>query len=401
MDLADSPAEAAYRRRVRSWLESNARHAPPDRTVVKVQDTGPFRAWQRRLYEAGFVGITWPAEHGGQGLGQAELAVFGSELIRAGVPGPFDMVGTSAVGPTIIALGTQAQQDRYLRKILRAEEFWCQLFSEPSAGSDLAAVRTSAVRRGDGWEITGRKVWTTHGHQADLGMLLARTDPDVPKHQGLTVFVVPMAAPGVIVQPLRQMSGHREFNEITLDHVELAGDAVLGEVGGGWPVALTMVAHERLHLVAGLDQMGFDIPSLVASVAQAAAGSGPVTESAAASIIADLHAVRFGGYRALSSMTRGTLPNAGAGLGKITAIDAVMRACRLMIESLGAEAFDGQWGDLLATMPCWRMGGGTPEILLNTVGERVLGLPAEARTDKNVAFRELALADAEGARAPS
>jgi len=393
MDLADSPAEAAYRRLARGWLDSNARHAPADRVVVLVADTAPFRAWQCRLYEAGFVGITWPAAYGGQGLGQAELAVFASELARAGVPGPFDMVGTSAIGPTIIAHGTEAQRVRYLPKILRAEEFWCQLFSEPSAGSDLAAVRTTAKHRGGGWEITGRKMWTTHGHQADLGLLLARTDPDVPKHEGLTVFIVPMSAHGVIIQPLRLMSGHRDFNEITLDHVELSEDAVLGEVGGGWPVALTMLAQERFHLVAGLDQMGLDIGSLAASVARSAVGGGPVMEHNAAAIIADLHALRFSSYRALSLITRGRQPDAGAALSKITAVDAVTRACRFMIEALGAEALDGQWGELLAQMPGLQVGGGTREMLLSAVGERVLGLPRETRADKDVPFRELELAD--------
>jgi alkylation response protein AidB-like acyl-CoA dehydrogenase len=390
MDLADSPQEATYRKRVHDWLATNRQYAPPDREVTKVLDTAPFRAWQRRLFDAGFVGITWPVEYEGQGLGQTEQVVFDSELVKAGVPGPFDMVGTGGIGPTLIAHGTPPQRDRYLGKILRAQEVWCQLFTEPTAGSDLAAVQTRAQRRGDGWEVTGHKVWTTHGHQADLGFLLARTDPDVPKHQGLTVFAVPMAAEGVGVQPLRQMSGYLEFNEITLDHVRLSDDAVIGGVGAGWQVALTLLAYERFHLVAGLGLMGLDIGAIAASVARTAAASGDShTRHRAAQVIADLHALRFGGYRAVSSVSQGKLPNPALGLGKITAIDAVTRACELMVEGLGVAALDGEWGVLLAQMPGLRAGGGTREILLTTVGEQALGLPREQRGDKHIPFREL------------
>jgi alkylation response protein AidB-like acyl-CoA dehydrogenase len=392
MDLADSPQEAAYRQRVRDWLADNRQYAPPDREVTKVVDTAPFRAWQRRLFDAGFVGITWPVEYEGRGLGPAEQVVLDSELVKAGVPGPFDMVGVGGVGPTLIAHGAPVQRDRYLGNILRATEVWCQLFTEPTGGSDLAAVQTRALRRDDGWEVTGHKVWTTHGHQADLGILLARTDPDVPKHQGLTAFVVPMTAAGVRVQPLRQMSGYRDFNEITLDHVELSGDAVIGGVGAGWQVALTLLGHERFGLVAGLGSMGLDVGAIAASVAgTAGASADPHTRHRAAAVIADLHALRFGGYRAVSSVSQGKLPNPAIGLGKITTIDAVTRACQLMVEGLGPAALDGEWGVLLAQMPGLRAGGGTQEILLTTVGEQALGLPREQRGDKHIPFRELDL----------
>jgi alkylation response protein AidB-like acyl-CoA dehydrogenase len=370
-------------------LAQNGGFAPPERSVTWVQDARPFREWQRRLHAAGLVGITWPKEYGGEGLGPAEAAVFASELARAGVPGPFDMVGVSAVGPTIMAHGSEAHKARYLPEILPGREVWCQLFTEPGSGCDLASVRTRAVRTASGWEVTGTKVWTTHGHQAELGLLLARTDQRVPKHQGLTVFAIPMRDPGVSVRPLRQMAGYRDFNEIGIDHVRVAEDAVLGSVGGGWPVALTMLRQERVHLVSGLDQLGFSLDALADAVASAVVAAAPMQRYQAAYVLADLLAVRYTGHRALSALAHGKAPDPAVGLGKITLVDAVMRACRLLVDLGGPSELTGRWGELLAYMPALSLGGGTPEILRSTVGEQGLGLPREPSRDKAVPFYEL------------
>ena len=228
MDLNDTPELAAYRAKVRRWLEEHKRDAPrargDDDAAVAAR-----RAWQRRLAEGGLAAVTWPAEYGGAGLGPLQQVVVNQEIGRAGVPGIFDIIGVGMLGPTLIAHGSEEQKQRHLGPMLTADEVWCQLFSEPAAGSDLAGVQTRARRQDDGtWRLSGQKVWTTNAQHAAFGLLLARTDPDVPKHKGLTMFVVPMDAEGVTVRPLRQISGEAHFNEVFLDDVPLRAGAEVG-----------------------------------------------------------------------------------------------------------------------------------------------------------------------------
>src|SRR6185312_2995194 len=250
VDLNDTPEQAAYRTEVRAWLEQNASHAPATRGRGDEEAAvAAHRAWQRRLAEGGYVGVTWPAEHGGQGKGPLHQVVINQEIARAGVPGILDAIGVGMLGPTIIAHGTDEQKTRYLGAMLHGDEVWCQLFSEPAAGSDLAAVQTRATRQEDGsWRLSGQKVWTTNAQFASYGLLLARTNPDVPKHKGLTMFVIPMDAEGVTVRGLRQISGEAEFNEVFLDDVHLDADAVCGQVDGGWMTALTTLMFERVTI---------------------------------------------------------------------------------------------------------------------------------------------------------
>ncbi|WP_020520818.1 acyl-CoA dehydrogenase family protein [Catelliglobosispora koreensis] len=386
MDLTDSPQLATFRQRVRSWLQAHQSDAPTEKTGLHIKDIEPFRAWQRQLAEAGLVGVTWPVEFGGQGLGMIEQAVINSELYRLGLPGALDLIGLGNLGPTIIVHGTAGQKERHLKPLLTGDEIWCQFFSEPSAGSDLAGIRTRAVKTDEGWLLNGQKVWTTNAQHAAFGLLLARTDPSLPKHQGLSMFIVDMKAPGVQVRPLRQLTGMAAFNEVFFDNVELPETAIVGEVNDGWAVALTCLMYERFNLLTMLDQIGWQPSVFVQPLRDKIK---PQHVQPLASVLVDLLAVRYSGHRALSKVAHGELPGPEAGLGKITLVDAAIRGAQIIAEVDGPSALDGQWGQVLAEMQGLRSGGGTDEILLNTIGERVLGLPGEPRVDKGMPFSEV------------
>ncbi len=258
MDLNDTPEQAAYRAEARAWLEAHKDEAPPRSGSYEREDyVNARRAWQRRLAEAGLAAVTWPVEVGGRGLGPIEQVIVNQEISRAQVPGILDVIGIGMLGPCLIAHGTEQHKSRYLGPMLHGDEVWCQMFSEPGAGSDLAAVQTRARQNDDGsWTLNGQKVWTTNAQFASFGLLLARTDSDVPKHKGLTMFIVPMDANGVTVRGLRQISGEAEFNEVFFDDVTLDGDAVVGGVGNGWGTALTVLMYERLTIGFGSENFG-------------------------------------------------------------------------------------------------------------------------------------------------
>jgi alkylation response protein AidB-like acyl-CoA dehydrogenase len=391
MDLNDTPELAEYRVHVRAWLEENARHAPQlERLGFQTDQVEAMRDWQRKLADAGFVGITWPKEFGGEGLSTLEAVVFNSELKRAGVPGMLDHIGVGNIGPTIIAHGTSEQQERHLLPLLRADEMWCQLFSEPAAGSDLAGIHTRARREEDGsWRINGQKVWTTGAHWASFGLLLARTDPDVPKHRGLTMFVVPMDADGVTVRPLRQTSGGSHFNEVFFDDVHLEPDATIGDVDDGWAVAMTTLMFERLAVLGAYEQLGWGADRFADVLAGTPAADDPAFRQRLAAVGAEMLSLKFTAYRTLTALQRGMIPGPEAGLSKITTIDASTRGAELVIEALGPDALEGFWGEFMAEIMGLRSGGGTDEIVRTMIGERVLGLPPEPRADKRVPFSEL------------
>jgi alkylation response protein AidB-like acyl-CoA dehydrogenase len=393
VDLNDTPEQAQYRAKVRAWLEEHKHEAP----VVVAQDEderiAARRAWQGVLAEAGLAGVTWPVEFGGQGLGFVEQVILDQEILRAGVPGILDVIGIGMLGPTIIAHGTDEQRNRYLGPMLHGDEVWCQLFSEPAAGSDLAAVQARATLQGDGtWRLTGQKVWTTNAHFASFGILLARTDPDVPKHKGLTIFIVPMDAPGVTVRPLRKLSGEAEFNEVFFDDVALEADAVVGPVGGGWGTALTTLMFERVAIGLGSEAMGFRAERFAAAIASDAhAAADPEVRRRLGEVAIELLAVKFTGYRTLSALQHGQIPGPESGLAKITTVSAAILAGDLIADVLGPDALDdaSEWEHLTSYLPGLKSAGGTEEILRNTVGERVLGLPPEPRLDKGIPFSEL------------
>ncbi len=394
MDLNDTPDQAAFRTRVRTWLEEHRHEAPSASGAA--DDTAYIdarRAWQGRLAEAGLAGVTWPQELGGQGLGPIEQVIVNQEIGRARVPGILDVIGIGMLGPCLIAHGSPEQKGRHLGPMLHGDEVWCQMFSEPAAGSDLAGIQARAEASDDGsWRVNGQKVWTTNAQFASFGLMLARTDPDVPKHKGLTMFIVPMDAPGVTIRGLRQISGEAEFNEVFLDDVELAADSVVGGVGNGWATALTVLMFERLTIGLGSESMGYRPDRFAAVVASdPAAAADTDVRRRLGELSTELLAIRFQSYRTLTALQKGQIPGPESGLAKVTMVNAGVAAGDLVADVLGPEALDedSEWAYMISFLPGLKSAGGTESILRNTVGERVLGLPPEPRLDKGVPFSEL------------
>jgi alkylation response protein AidB-like acyl-CoA dehydrogenase len=397
VDLDDTPEQAAHRTRVRAWLDAHKAEAPiltgPDALQDEDEIVAARRAWQGKLAEAGLAGVTWPKEYGGQGLGPIEQVICNQEIARAKVPGILDAIGVGMLGPTIIAHGSDEQKARHLGPMLHGDEVWCQMFSEPAAGSDLAAVQTRARLQDDGsWRLTGQKVWTTNAQFSAYGLLLARTDIDAHKHKGLTMFLVPMDAPGVTVRGLRQISGEAEFNEVFFDDVALDADAVVGGVGNGWGTALTTLMFERVTIGLGGEGLGFNSNRFAQAIARDEhARRDPEVRRQLGEIAADLLAVRFTGYRTLTALQRGQIPGPEAGLAKVTIVNGAIHAGELIADVEGPDALaqDSEWAYMISFLPGLKSAGGTEEILRNTIGERVLGLPPEPRLDKGIPFSEL------------
>jgi alkylation response protein AidB-like acyl-CoA dehydrogenase len=393
VDLNDTPEQAEYREKVRAWLKAHRDEAPPragsteDPSYVEAR-----RGWQRKLAEAGLAGVSWPREYGGQGLGPIEQVITNQEISQADVPGILDVIGIGMLGPCLIAHGSEDQKARHLGPMLHGDEVWCQLFSEPAAGSDLAGIQARARQNDDGtWTLNGQKVWTTNAQFASYGLLLARTDPDVPKHKGLTMFIVPIQAEGVTVRGLRQISGEAEFNEVFFDDVALDEDAVVGGAGNGWTTALTVLMFERLTIGFGSESFGSPARVAEAIVADPESRSDAEVRQRLGHIITEMTSVRFTGYRALTALQRGQIPGPEAGLAKVTMVNAGIAAMDLAVDVVGPEALDAQspFAYLTSFLPGLKSAGGTEQILRNTIGERVLGLPPEPRLDKGIPFSEL------------
>jgi alkylation response protein AidB-like acyl-CoA dehydrogenase len=362
------------------------------------------QAWQRTLYDGDWAGITWPAAYGGRGGTPMESQIFAQEQAWWDVPVGVFAVGIGMVGPTLIAHGTEAQQARYLDPLLRGDEVWCQLFSEPGAGSDLAGLATRAVRDGDEFVVDGQKVWTSGAHHSALGILLARTNPDVPKHLGITYFLLDMAAPGIEVRPLRQINGASHFNEVFLSGVRVPADAVVGEVDGGWGVALTTLASERALIGGGSG--GTSFPELLALARAVGAGQDPVSRAGVADAFIRYELLRYLGLRVQTALSQGRMPGAESSVLKLaysrhTAATAdlamalagpagmLLGASSPTSSSPAEDALEG-WRQHFLVQWSSRIGGGTDQIQGNVIAERVLGLPREARPDKDVSFRQLA-----------
>src|SRR3954447_4678917 len=407
MDLNDTPEQAQYREQVRAWLEEHKAEAPVLRGEGALKDEDEIvaarREWQRKLAEAGLAGVTWPNEFGGQGLGPIEQVIVNQEISRAGVPGILDVIGVGMLGPTIIAHGTDEQKARYLGPMLHGDEVWCQMFSEPAAGSDLAGIQTRAKQENGGFVLNGQKVWTTNAQFAAYGLLLARTDADVPKHKGLTMFIVPMDAEGVTIAGLRQISGEAEFNEVFFDDVKLPAENVVGGVGNGWTTALTTLMFERLTIGLGSEGMGYRADRFTAAIAgDEHATRDPDVRQRLGELASDLIALRFLRYRTLPAVQKGQVPGPESALAKITTVNAAIAATDLIADVIGPEALDddnSEWAYAISFLPGLKSAGGTEEILRNTTGERVLGLPPEPRLDKGIPFSELRAKEREEAAA--
>lgn len=325
MDLNFSADEERFRQRVQKFLRENL---PPGWGQGVGRPAGMsqidfLKDWQRRLYENGFLGMAWPKEYGGQGASQVEMAIFNEEMARFRAPSPLNILGLSMAGPTIITHGTEEQKKRYLPKILSCEEIWCQGFSEPNAGSDLASLKTRAELKGDEFIINGQKVWTTFGHIADMCMLLVRTDPDAPKHRGLSYLLVEMRTPGITVKPLRQMTGEAEFNEIFFDDVHVPRANLLGPLNEGWRVATTTLMNERgttaLATVMRYRIVFDEIVELARSTQRNGlpATSDPIIRQQLAQFYVDLEMMRFTAYRTFSKILKGGDPGPEGSISKI------------------------------------------------------------------------------------
>jgi alkylation response protein AidB-like acyl-CoA dehydrogenase len=405
VNFEDSPQEAAYRAEVRAWLAATMREIKERYPDLGGPDLGApdleiARAWQARKAQARYARITWPVEWGGGGGTAIQQAIFVQEESRCGAPQGYFGIGLGMCMPTLMKFASTDVQRRFIGPALKGEEIWCQLFSEAGAGSDIAALRTRATRHGDGWRISGRKVWTTGAHYSDYGLLLARTDFDVPKHQGLTMFWVDMRAPGVDIRAIHQMTGRSEFNEVCLADVMIADDQRIGGIGEGWKVALVTLMNER---VEGGKERGpslEDILGLARSIPRAAGtlADDPMFRQRLAVWYVQAEGLRFTQLRSLTAMSRGETPGPEMSIGKLVAASRLQDLTERLIEyqdqfGLISDPRHAPGGgrlqrDLLAA-PSLRIAGGTDEILKNIIAERVLGLPGDVRVDKAVPFKEL------------
>jgi alkylation response protein AidB-like acyl-CoA dehydrogenase len=379
MDFRDGPADAEFRAAAREVLERAVADLPgPEPQTVEAR--APYwRRFQRAIADAGYAGLAWPREYGGRDASLTEQAIFLQEYDRANAPDRLNTLGEGLAGPTIIDFGTDDHKRRFLEPILRGDEIWCQLFSEPNAGSDLAALEARAEREGDGWRITGQKVWTSRAQVSAYGMLLARTGGG-PRHKGITYFLLPMDLEGVTIRPLRHMLGEAEFNEVFLDDVLVPDSLRIGEVDGGWKVAMATLSYERVALATGRVNVQRLINELIALVRDSEHASDPAVRRRLADLYARAQVQRVNGLRALASMERGA-PGPETSIGKLFSAplveDIADFACALsgLDSQLGEEDDLDPWLRLAYQARGTSIAGGTTFIQRNIVAERVLGLP--------------------------
>jgi alkylation response protein AidB-like acyl-CoA dehydrogenase len=374
VDLTFTEPQLAFRDELRAWFAGNPPGEAPEGDAARHAWACD---WQRRLHEGGWAGVHWPVEYGGRGATLTETAIFFEELGRARAPLPANVLGLLLGGPTLMVWGTDEQKDRYLEPILSADEMWCQGFSEPDAGSDLASLKTRAVPDGDDWVVTGQKVWTSGAQYSKWCMLVARTDTEVAKHKGLTYFLMDMEQDEVQVRPLRQITGEAEFNELFIEEARIPGENVVGGVGNGWKVALTTLMNERAGLAFFLQvRLRQRLDDLIAR-----SGHGALDDALAADALADLHVrteiLRLLAWKGLSAIERYGQPGPEGSLTKWLWSDTNQRLSRLAADLLGAEALTAGtgWAYELLRAPGNSIEGGTTEILKNIVAERVMGLP--------------------------
>ena len=383
MDLAYSAEDEAFRARVRAWLREHlaaarAAEAPAGDGLVQA------KAWQRAMYEAGLVGLAWPRAYGGQDASITQQVILNEELARAGAPALVNTIGLTILGPALIVYGTEGQKRRFLPRILTAEEIWCQGFSEPGAGSDLASLRTRAVEDGDDFVVSGQKLWTSLGPVADWCFLLARTDPDAPPQEGISYLLMDMRAPGVRMAPIRQMTGKRHFSELFLDEVRVPKANLVGEKNAGWTIAKATLSFERSGLagVVELERLLAKLRVLAGSVGRA---GDPVVRQRLAQLAIETAALKYTGYRVLTRQLRGAPPGPESAVGKLASSELRQRMTDLAMEIEGpyaaigrgnARALDrGRWQGLYLDARAYTIGGGTSEVMRNIIAEHALGLP--------------------------
>jgi len=397
MDFADTPEEAAYREKAHAWLQANAPPGTPKADRIGGRDLEKARAFQRKKAEAGYAQITWPKEWGGPGGTPIQSVIYGQEEAKFGVNSAYFSIGLGMCVPTVMAFADDATKTRFVGPALRGEEIWCQLFSEPSGGSDLGGVRTRAIRDGDDWVVNGQKIWTSGAHYSDYAILITRTNMDAPKHKGMTMFWIDMKAPGVEVRPIHQMSGGSGFNEVFFTDLRIPDSQRLGPVDDGWKVSLVTLMNERNSVGGTMGVAWPEFMDFVRDVSPASMGDAALREK-----IADWYVQTEGlkhiRSRTVTALSKGQTPGPESSITKVVVAN--------QLQALAAEAVDllDQFGviDDPALAPAagvfqssflavagLRIAGGSDEILRNIIAERVLGLPGDIRLDKDVAFKDI------------
>ncbi len=408
MNFDDSPEEAVFRAEVKAWLDANAELRAPGElpaSIAEREDPAKIKAaqeWQAKKFDAGWACITWPEEYGGRGGTTMQDVIWEQEECKYRLPPEIFTIGIGMAAPTIMHYGTDDQKKRWLPKCARGDEVWCQLFSEPSAGSDLASLRTRAVKENDEWVVNGQKIWTSGGHYSRWGILLARTDLDVPKHAGITYFVVDMKSAGVDVRPIRQITGDANFNEVFFDNLRIPDSHRISDVGNGWRVALTTLNNERASIKENISG-GVSLEDLIGLAGRVSEdGKLAIEHDGIREQIAKYYtkstALKFTTYRNLTSLSRGEPIGASAALGKLVGAKMRQEMCALGMELQGLAGSledhsetlkEGGWQHAYFHAAGIRIAGGTDEILRNVIAERVLDMPPEPRVDKTVAFRDI------------
>jgi acyl-CoA dehydrogenase len=408
MNFDDTPQEAEFRAKARAFLAKHLEALNPDETAPNMlgerEDKEAIawaKRWQATKFDAGWAVLTWPKEYGGQGLGRMENVIFNQEEARFKTPPAIYGIGHGMLGPTLMTHGTKEQKERYVEEMARGQVVWCQLFSEPAAGSDLAGLRSSAQRDGSDWMLNGQKIWSTGAHFCDWGMIVVRTDPSLPKHDGLTYFIVDMKAKGVEVRPIKQINGGSGFNEVFFSDVRVPDSQRVGGIGEGWKVSITTLMNERVSIGAGTS--GSRIRDIFKLARECRRNGKPAIEDGAvrqklADAFITSKGLQYTSYRILSALSRGATPGPEGSISKAVGAPFGQQLSAFALELQGAMGGlldpavapqEALWQESYLGAPGLRIAGGTDEVLRNIIAERVLGLPSEMRMDKGMPFRDV------------
>jgi acyl-CoA dehydrogenase len=398
MDFNDTEAEATFREDVKAWLSANV----PTADELKGLDyMGKAKFWQKRKYDAGWACIRWPKDHGGRDASAIDQVIWNQEESKFDTPDSIFAIGHGMCAPTMMTWATDEQNKRYIPKLASGEEVWCQLFSEPAGGSDLAALRTRGEKDGDDWIINGQKIWTSGAHYSDYGVLVLRTDPTAPKHQGLTYFFIDMKSEGIECKPIKQISGGANFNEVYFTDVRVSDSQRLGAVGQGWQVALTTLMNERASIGGGGGGVNFDSVFDLATrvnIDDEPAIKDKNVRAQLATWYAQESGLKFTGYRSMTALSRGEIPGPENSIGKLVGAPKQQDMASFALDLLesGGAIWDPELSDAAGMFqatymasPGLRIAGGTDEIMANIIAERVLGLPQDIRVDKGIPFNEV------------
>jgi alkylation response protein AidB-like acyl-CoA dehydrogenase len=396
MDFNDSPEEAGWRKEYRAWLEANAPSVTGPRPERDLEIGGGdylarAKKWQALKFDAGFARITWEPEYGGCNGNSMQQIIFGQEESKFPVPNEAFIIGLGMIAPTIRAVGTDAQKQRYLTKLLRGEEIWCQLFSEPGAGSDVASLATTATRDGDEWVLNGQKVWTSGAQYSDYGEIICRTSPDAEKHKGITAFIVDMKSKGITIKPLKQMNGGATFNEVFFDDVRVPHENVLGDVNEGWSVAITTLMNERVAIGSGGGGSRGTVHDVIALAQRRGVNGDARVRQQLADVYTKTRIQKFLSMRTLTAASQGKVPGPEGSIGKLLGSSLMTQLGEITVSIAGADAVAGdvRLAQSMLAAPAGHIAGGSDEVMKNIIGERVLGLPGEPRPDKGVAWKDV------------